>query len=421
MDPKPPNGESLTEADLIYDWNLQGDKLSPPLRRVQYVDETLRDGIQCPSVTDPPIADKLTMIRLMDSLGIDHVDVGLPGAGQRAVDDCTVMVEMIRDEGLSIKPQCAARTHPNDIRPILEISQKTGYPVEVMAFLGASPIRLYTEGWDAALLEERTRSSVKMVKEAGLEVSFVTEDTVRSQPKLLNQLFTAALEEGADGLTLCDTVGHATPDGVFNLIHFTRNIIRAHGSKCRIDWHGHDDRGHSLPNGLMAIEAGADRVHGTMLGIGERVGNTPLDLFLVNLKLLGVEQADLGKLAELVSLVSKACKVPIPPSYPVFGRDAFRTGTGVHAAAIVKAMGRGDDWLADRIYSGVPAGWFGLKQIIEVGHYSGMSNVQAWLINHGYEATESLCQTVFNAAKSTNRLLEDTEIHDLVKEHNVSS
>lgn len=410
-----------TEAELIYDWNLQGDKVSPPLRRVQYVDETLRDGIQCPSVTDPPIEDKLTMIRLMDSLGIDHVDVGLPGAGQRAVDDCTVMVEMIRDEGLAIKPQCAARTHPNDIRPILEISQKTGHPVEVMAFLGASPIRLYTEGWDESLLEERTRASVKMAKSAGLEVSFVTEDTVRSQPKLLNRLFTAALEEGADGLTLCDTVGHATPDGVYNLIHFTRNIIRAQGADCRIDWHGHDDRGHSLPNGLMAIEAGADRVHGTILGIGERVGNTPLDLFLVNLKLLGVEQGDLGKMAELVELVSKACKVPIPPSYPVFGRDAFRTGTGVHAAAVVKAMSRGDDWLADRIYSGVPAGWFGLKQIIEVGHYSGMSNVQAWLLGHGYDTTDALCQTVFNAAKSTNRLLEDHEIHEIVRAFQVSN
>jgi len=415
------DNQTPSEHELIYDWNLQGDKVSPPLRRVQYVDETLRDGIQCPSVTDPPIEDKLSMIRLMDSLGINHVDVGLPGAGQRAVDDCTVLVEMIRDEGLAIKPQCAARTHPNDIRPVIEISQKTGMPIEVMAFLGASPIRLYTEGWDGDLLEERTRSSVRMTKDAGLEVSFVTEDTVRSHPKLLSRLFKAALEEGADGLTLCDTVGHATPDGVYNLIHFTRNIIRAQDVECRIDWHGHDDRGHSLPNALMAIEAGADRVHGTVLGMGERVGNTPIDLFLVNLKLLGVEDADLGKLAELVELASRACEVPIPPSYPVFGRDAFRTGTGVHAAAVVKAMHRGDDWLADRIYSGVPAGWFGLRQIIEVGHYSGMSNVQAWLISHGYTVTDPLCQAVYNAAKSTNRLLEDHEIHAIVQDHGVSA
>ncbi len=406
----------LTESQLIYDWNVSGDKISPALRRVDYVDETLRDGIQCPSVTDPPIEAKMQMIRLMSELGINHVDLGLPGAGQRAVDDCTVLVEMIRDEGLSIKPQCAARTHAKDIQPIIEISQKTGTGIEIMAFLGASPIRLYTEGWSEELLEERTRSSVRLAKDDGLQITFVTEDTVRSHPKLLARLFNAALDEGSDGLCLCDTVGHATPDGVYNLVHFVRSIIRAHGAECRIDWHGHNDRGHALPNGLMAIEAGADRVHGTVLGMGERVGNTPIDLFLVNLKLLGVESADLAKLADLVHLASEACQVPIPPSYPVFGRDAFRTGTGVHAAAVVKAMKRGDDWLADRIYSGVPAGWFGLKQIIEVGHYSGMSNVQAWLVNHKLEPTETLCKAIFDAAKSTNRLLDDDEILAIVQE-----
>ena len=247
--------------------------------------------------------------------------------------------------------------------------------------------------------------------------TFVTEDTCRSHPRLLGQLFRAALDEGVDGLCLCDTVGHATPDGVYNLIHFARNIIRAQDTECRIDWHGHDDRGHSLPNALMAIEAGADRVHGTVLGMGERVGNTPIDLFLVNLKLLGVETADLAKLAELVTLASEACEVPIPPSYPVFGKDAFRTGTGVHAAAVVKALKRGDDWLADRIYSGVPAGWFGLQQIIEVGHYSGMSNVHAWLVSHGMEPEEGVANAIFDFAKSTNRVLEDAEIMEIIQSH----
>ncbi|MCP4808512.1 MAG: 2-isopropylmalate synthase [Proteobacteria bacterium] len=407
---------TLREDELIYDWNLRGDIHTPPLRRVEYVDETLRDGIQCPSVTDPPIEAKLEVIRLLSGLGVNHVDIGLPGAGQRAIDDCIVLAEMARDEKLSINLQCAARTHPNDIRPIIEISQKVGVPIEVMAFLGASPIRLYTEGWDADLLEQRTRTAVKMAKDAGLPCTFVTEDTVRSNPKLLARLFHAALEEGADGLCLCDTCGHATHNGVFNLVHFTRNMMRAEGFEDRrIDWHGHNDRGHALSNALIAIEAGADRVHGTVLGVGERVGNTSIDQLLVNLKLLGVHEGDLSQMAELVALVSEACEVPIPVSYPVFGRDAFRTGTGVHAAAVVKAMKRGDDWLADRIYSGVPAGWFGLKQVIEVGHYSGMSNVHAWLVSHGYEATEALSKKIFDFAKSTNRVLEDDEIVALIE------
>jgi 2-isopropylmalate synthase len=409
--------ERPTRDEIIYDWNTQGDRVSPPLRNVEYVDETLRDGIQCPSVTDPPIEAKLRIVRLLSDIGVHNLDLGLPGAGQRAVDDVTLLVELIRDEGLAIKPQCAARTHPNDIRPIIEISEKTGVAIEVMTFLGASPVRLYAEGWDEALLEERTRTAVSMAKKAGLPCTFVTEDTVRSQPQLLSRLFTAAIEEGADGLCLCDTVGHATPDGVFNLIYFTKNLIRALGTQTRVDWHGHDDRAHSLPNAITAIEAGADRVHGTVLGMGERVGNTPLDLLMVNLKLLGIEKNDLSKLSELVHLASEACEVPIPPSYPVFGRDAFRTGTGVHAAAIIKAKSRGDDWLADLVYSGVPAGWFGLKQQIEIGHYSGESNVRAWLASRDIEATDTLVSAIFEVAKSGNRLLEDEEIMDLVHRH----
>jgi len=406
--------EQPSEQDLIFDWNVEGDTHTPPLRRPQYCDETLRDGIQCPSVTDPPIAAKKDMIRLLSGLGVDHIDIGLPGAGQRAVDDCTELAELIRDEKLAIKAQCAARTHPNDIRPIIEISQKVGMPIEVMAFLGASPIRLYTEGWDAALLEQRTRTAVKMAKDAGLPCTFVTEDTVRSNPQLLARLFRAALEEGADGLCLCDTVGHATHNGVFNLVRFARDVMRSEGHHARLDWHGHNDRGHALSNALVAIEAGVDRVHGTVLGMGERVGNTSIDQLLVNLKLLGVHEGDLSSLAELVEIASEACEVPIPVSYPVFGRDAFRTGTGVHAAAVVKAMKRGDDWLADRIYSGVPAGWFGLRQVIEVGHYSGMSNVHAWLVSHGYDVSDELSERIFEHAKSTNRVLEDEEIEALI-------
>ncbi len=401
--------------EIIYDWNVRGDTVRKPMPRVEVFDETLRDGIQCPSVTDPPIDAKMEMIRRMDALGVHHVDIGLPGAGPRAVEDCRFLLRGMEEEGLSIRATCAARTHPNDIRPIIEISEEVGRPIEVMTFLGTSPIRLYAEGWDEDLLEERTRTAVRMAKQAGLPCTFVTEDTVRSHPVLLARLFRAAIEEGADGLCLCDTVGHATPDGVVNIIHYARNIIRSMGTDTCIDWHGHNDRGHALPNALIAAEAGADRVHGTLLGMGERVGNTPLDLLLVNLKLLGAWPGDLSGLGPLVQLASEACEVPIPVSYPVFGKDAFRTGTGVHAAAVVKAMRRGDDWLADRIYSGVPAGWFGRRQVIEVGHYSGESNVVAWLHAHDIEPRKELVRAILAAAKSTNRLLTDQEILDIVE------
>jgi len=401
--------------EIIYDWNRRGDTVSPQLREVEFFDETLRDGIQCPSVTDPPIAAKMKMIKLLDQLGVHHVDVGLPGAGPRATEDAASLVCFIRDEGLSIKAACAARTHPNDIAPIIDISHKTGVPIEVMTFLGTSPIRLFAEGWDENLLEERTRTAVRMSKEAGLTCTFVTEDTVRSHPTTLRRLFTAAVEEGADGLCVCDTVGHATPNGVYNLVHFTKNLIRGLGAQTRVDWHGHNDRGFGLGNALSAIEAGADRVHGTILGMGERVGNTPIDLFLVNLKLLGVIDNNLGCLADLVDIASKACEWEIPVNYPVFGKDAFRTGTGVHAAAVIKAIKKGDMDLADRVYSGVPASWFGRQQEIEVGHMAGDSNIIFWLRSRGLEPTDDLVSRIRKAAKSTNRVLEEGEIMAIVQ------
>jgi 2-isopropylmalate synthase len=406
--------DSISEADVIYDWNVLGGSPAPRYRTVDFHDETLRDGLQCPSVTDPPIEAKMEILRLIDRAGVHTSDIGLPGAGPRAVSDVTILTELIRDEKLSIKPTAAARTHPADIKPIIEISEKTGVPIEVMAFLGASPIRLYAEGWDEDLLEKRTRTAIRMIKAAGLPANFVTEDTTRSQPTTLRRLLVAAIEEGADRFTVCDTVGHATPTGVFNLIHFTRDIIRSMGADTQIDWHGHDDRGFGLVNALVAIEAGVDRVHGCVLGVGERVGNTPLDLLLVNLKLYGAIDNNLDSLAELVDLVSEQCEVPIPVSYPVFGADAFRTGTGVHAAAVIKAMRKGHDWLADAVYSGVPARWFGRQQEIEIGHMAGDSNIVFWLESRGLPTDPSLIQAIRQVAKAGSRLLANDEVMDIV-------
>jgi 2-isopropylmalate synthase len=377
-------------------------------------DESLRDGIQCPSVTDPPIDAKVKLVRLMARLGVQHVDIGLPGAGPRAVGDSTTLAELIRDEKLPIAAACAARTHVDDITPIVAISQKVGIPIEVMAFLGASPIRLYTEGWDEALLERRTRAAVRLAKDNGLPCTFVTEDTTRSHAATLRRLFEAAIEEGADGLCLCDTVGHATPAGVFNLVDFAKSIVRGSGRQVRLDWHGHNDRGLGLSNGLVAVEAGVDRVHGCVLGIGERVGNTPLDLLLVNLKLLGLHQGDLSVLGELVDVAASACQVPLTASYPVFGKDAFRTGTGVHAAAVIKAANKGADWLADRVYSGVPASWFGRRQVIEISHMSGESNIVYWLKQRGIEPAVGVVHAIRERAKATDKVLEEAEIMAII-------
>jgi len=414
--------EELTEADIIYDWNALERKGKLFQHKVSFFDETLRDGVQCPSVVDPRIDDKIKLVHLMNDVGIDHVDIGLPGAGKRAFEDVVTLGRELLDANLSIKPACAARTHLADIRPIVEASQKIGSEIEVMAFLGSSPIRLYAEDWDLDMMLKRSSEAIDFAVSNGLRCTFVTEDTTRSRPEVLAALFRNAIEHGAHRLCLCDTVGHATPDGIRNLIQWTRNFISTMGVKVGIDWHGHNDRGLGVTNTIHALEFGADRAHGTILGVGERVGNASLDQVLLNLKLLGeIPEHDLSKLLLLCRLTAKACHVPIPYNYPMAGSDAFRTATGVHAAAIIKAERKGHAFLADRIYSGVPAATFGREQEIEIGHMSGESNVLYWLKKRHIDADPALVKRILAAAKGTDHILTEDEVNQVIKEHRAAT
>ncbi len=406
----------MQESDLIFDWNTTfGSFDYSQVRGVELNDETLRDGLQSPSVTDPPIQDKVRLLRLMAELGIASLDIGLPGAGPRAVADVEALARVIVEERLPIEANCAARTVLADVRPVVEIAQRVGLPIEAATFIGSSPIRQYAEGWTLEKMLRATEEAVSFAVAEGLPVMYVTEDTTRAQPEVLKQLYSTAISCGARRICLADTVGHATPHGVRQLVRFVRReIVEPSGEEVKIDWHGHRDRGLAMPNALAATEEGVHRVHGTALGIGERCGNTEMDLLLVNLKLLGLHDWDLSKLPEYVYLAAEACRVPIAYNWPVFGEDAFRTGTGVHAAAIIKAEAKGDAWLADRIYSGVPAGLFGMRQRIEISPMSGLSNVRYWLAQHGYDAEdEGLCQHLLEAAKQTDHTFSDREAHAL--------
>jgi 2-isopropylmalate synthase len=402
------------ESDLIYDWNRAGGAVFPARGKVELDDETLRDGLQSPSVKSPPIEQKLRLLHLMESLSIDSADIGLPGAGPHVVAGVTRLAREIVDNGMKIRPNCAARTVEADILPIIEISQKVGLPIEVACFIGSSPIRQYAEDWDLDRMLRLSENAVSLAVREGLPVMYVTEDTTRAHPDHVRALYTTALRAGAQRICVCDTVGHATPNGVQNLIRFVCNLVEEVNPEAKVDWHGHQDRGFGVQNSLWALESGAHRVHACAIGIGERVGNTPMDQLLVNLQLLGWIDRDLTKLHEYCELASLATGVPIPDNYPIVGRDAFRTGTGVHAAAIIKARKKGDDWLADRVYSGVPAGMVGRTQTIEVGPMSGISNVQCWLENHGVAARPELVDAIFQRAKGSDRILTDDEIFSLV-------
>ncbi len=392
--------------ELIYDWNTVGAKA--PAKGVAFDDETLRDGLQSPSVRDPDLGQKIELIHLMEKLGIDTADVGLPGAGARAREHIAALCREM--SGLRITPNVACRTLVSDIAPVVDLVQETGEPVEVCAFIGSSPIRQFAEGWELDQMLALSREAVGFAVKNGLPCMFVTEDTTRAKPDDVRRLYTAAIEAGAQRICVCDTCGHATPAGVRALIRFVKDLVSELGADVGIDWHGHRDRGLGLINALAAVEAGATRVHATALGVGERAGNTEMDLLLVNLRLMGVIDNDLSALAEYCRVAALACGVPIPHNYSVFGQDAFETGTGVHAAAVIKAYRKGDAWLADRVYSGVPAGMFGLEQVIKVGPMSGKSNV-AWVLErHGLQPTEEAVQRVLNRAKETPRLLTDAEV-----------
>ncbi len=401
--------------DLIYDWNTEGEQPAPPKRKVEFDDETLRDGLQSPSVTDPSIDDKIRILHYMDELGIDHADIGLPGAGAHVQKTVERLAREVVDAKLSLTISAAGRTHENDVRPIIEISQRVGIPIEADLFIGSSPIRQFTEEWELDWIIQQSVKAVKLAADNGLPVMYVTEDTTRARPEDIEKLYTAAIDAGATRICLADTVGHATPWGTRNLVRFVREIVDRVNPAVKIDWHGHNDRALGVINCVAALEAGADRVHGAAAGIGERVGNTPIDHLMVNFKLMGWIDNDLTKLGEYVQFVSRVTGVPVADNYPIFGRDAFRTGTGVHAAAIIKAKKKGSEWLADRVYSGIPAGMFGLRQLIEVGPMSGLSNVIFWLSENGYPQDEELATKIFQLAKSTSRMLTEEELHHSAK------
>jgi 2-isopropylmalate synthase len=408
----------MITLDLIYDWNQKYPPGLKPSGPVLINDETLRDGLQSPSVRDPSIAEKVEILYLMEDLGIHSLALGLPGAGPRAVESVTALAREIAAQKMKIRANCAARTHESDIRPIAEIVQKTGLQIEAATFIGSSPIRRFTEGWTEDFLLQTTEKAVKYAVSLGLDVMYVTEDTTRCDPETVKRLYATAINCGARAICICDTAGHATPMGALALVRFViEEAVKPSGEKIRVDWHGHNDRGLAIANSIAAIIAGANCVHGCAIGLGERVGNTPIDQMLVNLKLMGIapwDQKDLAKLKPYCQAASRATGVPIPANYPVVGDDAFRTATGVHAAAIIKAYRKDDALLANTVYSGVPSHLFGLEQIIDVGPMSGKSNVLWWLERRGIPASDEVVDRIYQRAKQSDHTLSEAEILECV-------
>ena len=396
------------DSTLIYDWNGAGVARPAPLT-VTLLDETLRDGLQSPSVRNPSLSEKLRGLELMNELGIEYVNVGLPSASPRALAEAVDLCRAIAARRYAIRPVCAGRTLVEDVAAIAEVSQRSGLAVEASLFVGSSPIRAVAEDWDLGFLLSRSKSAIDAARHADLPVTFVTEDTTRARPETLRALFALAVERGAGRICLCDTVGFATPEGVAAVTQFSREIV---GPRIGIDWHGHNDRGLAVANALSAAHAGADRLHATALGVGERVGNPAMEQLLLNL-LLSNAPRSLTHVSAYCEHFARVLGVGIGDNQPLVGKNAFRTATGVHASAIAKAEAK-SQWLGDHVYSLLSAASIGQQASICIGPMSGASNVQHWLSSHGISASEPLQRAILERAKSADHVLTDEELLSVV-------
>lgn len=400
------------QSEMIYDWNTIDGEIFP---KVEVDDETLRDGLQSPSVKEPSLDQKISILESMISLGIKRGDIGLPMSAQ--LDDIKGLLAHITKNKRPFAPGLAVRTVVSDLQHIADLQQQFGIPIKAEAFLGCSRIRQMVEGWDLKFLLEKTQEAIAFAKKNQMPIMFVTEDTTRAYPSDLREIYGAAIDAGADEICIADTVGHATPSGARAVTLAVKNLlIEKKSTDVLLNWHGHSDRGLAVINSLEAAKAGADILHASGIGIGERSGNTPMDQLLVNLKLLNRWDHPLQGLAHYVDLVSQSVEMPISKNYPVFGEDAFRTATGVHAAAIIKAIKLGRSDLADVIYSGVPAHLFGLKQEIEIGRMSGKSNVIFWLSSHHLPTDDSLVNQILTAAHESRTVLSEQTLMKIVQD-----
>jgi isopropylmalate/homocitrate/citramalate synthase len=400
---------------LIHDWN--GEQTAAPNPRAGLNDETLRDGLQSPSVTDPPPEAKLRLLHLMADLGMAGVTIGFPAAGPRMLAQTRLLARELARTRLPLAANAAARTVEADVAPIATVAQEAGIPIEAAIFIGASAIRRESQGWDLGDMLGLSERAGRFAIRQGLPVMFVVEDASRTDPETLRALYAHAIGWGARRLCLADTTGHARPPGVERLVRFVRDeVITPSRQPVALDWHGHRDRGLAVANCLAALAAGADRVHGTALGSGERAGNAEMELLLANFHLMGLPHGDLTLLPEYCRLASRALGLRIPANHPVVGADAFRTASGIHAAAILRAEQRGDRELAELTYSSLPAAAFGLEQRYALSSMSGHAMVRHWLEQHGYDPTdEALVESLLAAARQADRAMSDAEVERVVR------
>lgn len=406
----------------IYDWNLRG-KVTPlstlnTKKRVYIHDETFRDGSQAAGINRCNLQAQLSILRLMNDMGIDRANVGFPISSKIQVKDISKIARVKEEEGWNMELMCASRIVPEDVQGIIDISQKTGVKIWVGTFLGGSELRAKVMGWDLNEMAKKISAPIVLARRYNLPVMFVTEDTSRSHPDTLQLYYQNAIDAGANQLCVCDTVGFADSEGTRALIHFIKNEIvknqTVDGKPVEIEFHGHNHRGLALANTLAAIDAGATGVESTLMGIGEMTGNCPTEDIVLNAHLKDLGKYHPNLLKEAMNIYADAIGIKIPNYWRVAGKYAYATGSGVHADAILKAFEMGEPELAALVYSGHDPKIVGRSVDAYVGQTSGRSSViLAFLMRGIQNLSWETIDKIVNAAKKRRTALTEKELFKL--------
>lgn len=376
---------------------------------VQVLDTSLRDGLQDAQIRHPSLEEKERLVDILVQVGVEAIDIAIPIARGSHLREA---IQLARRIPSNVTVACLARTDASDIQAAVDLAQGAGRPIETIVFCGASPLRRWVEDWDVTEITEWMAKSVNFASKQGLIPTVATEHTTQTEPEVIKQIYLAGLDNGGQKVCIADTSGAASPISTEKIIRFFRDEVLKSFNDVDIDWHGHNDRGLSVINSLVALSAGAQRVHGTAIGIGERAGNTPLEQMLINLKMArDPKRQDLGAISELATFAAEIFNVPVPPNYPGLGEKVYRTASGIHAAAELKAGQLGLKGTTP--YSAVSPEWVNRETDVVVGPLSGSHNVRFVAERLGIPATNEFIARALDVAKSANRILTDQDIKNI--------
>jgi 2-isopropylmalate synthase len=409
-----------TETELgLYSWSSQRE-ISSPLRtpqvHVEIDDETWRDGMQgTQTERHPDTEERREYLVFAGKNGfIEHADIGFPGSGIKHRNEMVNLINSLEEKKAGITLSAAGRgSAKDDIRAILEVSSRTGYPLEGDLFLDTSEIRAKVEGWDRTEKLKSLKDNISLLKKEGLPVMFVLERATTTSPKELYDPLMMAIDLGVDRICIADTQGIITPQGVSNIFRWVINEIGENNKDLKLDFHEHNDLGMGIANCLVAAAEGVDRLHATARGIGERAGNVNLEQLLVVLSAKGYRKTDVRKIRDFAEMSASMLGLEISKYEPIIGENSMETASGVHASAYGKS----------ELHENLPPIYFpfdlkdtGSKAVVKIGPSGGIANVRIFCKNElGIEEiSEEKAREILDDAQKNWGILSAERVQELL-------